>query len=101
MDKNEILLKQYLTHCKVYIKGILLMFLIGIVFAPVNAGPDNIAHMAKVTASSSLSDEYGPQKVTDGLINIPNKGEWISKNVTHPWAANVNRPWIKLDWDHP
>ena len=100
MKKNETLLNHYLNHPKVYIKAILLIFLIGIVFYPVNAGPDNIAPLAKVTASSSLSDEYGPQKVTDGLINISNKGEWISKSGMTP-SGSINYPWIQLDWDLP
>ncbi len=100
MKKNETFLKQYCTNPKGYIKVILSVFLSGIIFSPINAGPDNIAPLAKVTAASSLSDEFGPQNVTDGLISIPGKGEWISKNVTNPWWANQNRPWIQLNWDH-
>lgn len=65
----------------------------------VKAGPYNIAPLAKVTASSSLSDEYGPQKVTDGLINIPGKGEWISKSYEDFWE-HIDYPWVQLDWDH-
>lgn len=101
MKRNKTTLKQCFTICKVYIKAILLMFLIGLVFPPLYAGPDNIAPLAKVTASSFLSDDYSPQKVADGLINILHKGEWISKSITHPWAANVNHPWIKLSWNNP
>ena len=93
MKKNLTSLINYFMHPKVYIKTILLMFIIGIVCYPVNAGPDNIAPLAKVTASSSLSDEFGPQNVTDGLIHIPKKGEWIS-------TSQRGGTWIQLTWDH-
>ncbi|HBE42709.1 MAG TPA: glycoside hydrolase [Bacteroidales bacterium] len=64
------------------------------------AGPDNIAPLAKVTAASAINNESGPQKVTDGLIHIRNKGEWISNSGMTSWGY-INYPWIQLDWDHP
>ena len=44
------------------------------------SGPDNIAPEAKVTAASSLSPDSGPQNVSDGVIHIIDKGEWISNS---------------------
>lgn len=64
------------------------------------AGPDNIAPLAKVTAVSFVSDEYAPANITDGIINIPGKGEWRSKSGMTSWGY-INYPWIQLDWDHP
>lgn len=63
------------------------------------AGPENIAPLAKVTAVSSVSDEFGPQRVTDGLIHISGKGEWTSKSTMTFWGY-IDYPWIQLDWAH-
>jgi predicted alpha-1,2-mannosidase len=99
MEKKSASSKKTNTHHKVFFKAILFIFLIMITFTVAEAGPDNIAFLAKVTASSIKSDEYGPQNVTDGIISIPDKGVWISKNKTNPWWANQNRPWIQLNWE--
>lgn len=92
-------MSQFNSH-SVYMKTIILFLLIVIVLSPLNAGPDNIAPLARATAASSLSDEYGPQKVTDGLINIHDKGEWKSNSGMTSWGY-INYPWIQLNWDLP
>ncbi len=64
------------------------------------AGPDNIAHSAKITASSSISSEYSPSMITDGVIHISNQGEWASKSTQTFWGQ-IDYPWIQLDWNSP
>ena len=84
--KINTIFEKYLPHRKVNIKAILLMLLTGIVFSPVKAGPDNIAPQAKVTASSSLNAECGPQKVTDGITTVagqPKKILFIGNSLTY------------------
>jgi predicted alpha-1,2-mannosidase len=81
-------------------KTTFLFFFFTIGFFPVNAGPDNIAPLAKATAVSFKSEETGPQNVTDGLINISGRGEWISKSRMTSWGY-IDYPWIQLTWDIP
>ena len=44
------------------------MFIGGIVLYTVNAGPDNIANQAKVTAAEYVSDEFSPRKLQTGWL---------------------------------
>ena len=62
------------------------------------AGPNNIASLAKVTASSALSNYYEPQNAIDGHIRILNKSEWISNSKMTFWGQ-IDYPWIQLNWD--
>src|SRR5690554_1510553 len=64
------------------------------------AGPDNIAPLAKITASSEKSAEFSAQKAVDGLIGIENQGEWVSASGQTSWGA-IDYPWIKLEWEKP
>ena len=64
------------------------------------AGTDNIAPQCKVTASTTLNDRFGPDNVKDGLIGIPNAGEWACEGVTTDWGY-IRFPWIQLEWDQP
>lgn len=64
------------------------------------AGTDNIASYAKVTASSSLNDQFKASNVTDGLIGVENKGEWACEGFTTEWGY-VRFPWIQLEWEQP
>ena len=64
------------------------------------AGTDNIAPYAKVTASSSLNNQFKAENVTDGLIGVANKGEWACEGVTTDWGY-IRFPWIQLDWEQP
>lgn len=67
------------------------------------AGPNNIANIAasaKVSASTTLSGNFTPSNVTDGIIGINGKGEWACEGVTTDWGY-VRFPWIQLDWQQP
>ncbi len=63
----------------------------------VYAGPDNIAPLAKVSASAALNSDYSAKNVIDGLIRISEIGEWASDSKTNFWGG-VNYPWIQMDW---
>lgn len=64
------------------------------------AGTDNIAPLAKVTASTFLNERFRPENVADGLIGIQDLGEWACEGVTTSWGY-VRFPWIRLEWDRP
>lgn len=64
------------------------------------AGTDNIAVNAKVSASTTLNNNYRAGNVTDGLIGIANMGEWACEGVITDWGY-VRFPWIQLDWEQP
>ncbi len=64
------------------------------------AGTDNIAPLSRVTASTALNERFKPGNVTDGLIGIPEVGEWACEGVTTDWGY-IRFPWIQLDWDQP
>ena len=98
--KQELISSILPENCLANVRIILPLCLAMIISNMLQAGPDNIAHLAKVTAVSYVSDENNPQKVTDGLIHIPGKGEWISNSGMTFWGY-INYPWIRLDWDIP
>ena len=79
-----------------------LFVLFGISLTSLNtmAGPNNIAPSAKVTASTTLNDNFKPSNVTDGVIGVDGKGEWACEGDTTDWGY-VRFPWIQLDWDQP
>ena len=62
------------------------------------ATPYNIASQARVSASSSIDAGHDAAKVTDGLIRVPGKGEWVSKSTETFWGQ-IDYPWIQLDWE--
>jgi len=69
-------------------------------YGHINAGPDNIAPMAKVSSSTTLDPQHAQEYVIDGLIGIDNKGEWACEGATIMWGY-IRYPWIQLDWESP
>ncbi|MGW0229847.1 glycoside hydrolase domain-containing protein [Actinopolymorpha singaporensis] len=45
------------------------------------------------TASSSYNDNYGPDRVRDGVVGSPDAGDWAS--------AGEQNPWVRLSWERP
>lgn len=81
---------------------IILTSLLGLVsINSAQCGPDNIAPLAIVTASSSINGDYDALKVTDGIIYISNKGEWASQSIMNNWGKIDNKPWVQLTWNSP
>jgi predicted alpha-1,2-mannosidase len=66
--------------------------------SPVFAGPDNIAPLAKVKASSCLSDEYVSANIIDNCIHMDQYGEWASNSGITFWGE-INFPWIEMQWN--
>ena len=83
-----------------YTRFLLLTGLLWAIGATATAGTDNIAPLARATASTSLDANSGPEKAIDGIIGIPGRGEWACEGVTTSWGY-VRFPWIRLDWDRP
>ena len=80
-------------------RTIILTCLLGMVsIKTAQCGPDNIAPLAKVTASSSINSDYDASKVTDGVIYVSNKGEWASQSTMSYWGKIDDKPWIQLTW---
>lgn len=69
-----------------------------IMFLEVNATPENIALNAKVTASTSLGEHFKSDNVTDGIIGVPDQGEWACVGDTTDWGY-IRFPWIQLTWE--
>jgi len=76
-------------------------FLLNLFCLSVIAGPDNIAPLAKVTASSILSDDFKAENASDGIIHVPGRGEWACKGLADPYWGKISLPWIQLTWDEP
>ncbi len=66
------------------LKRIIILVLIIVLKSPVFGGPDNIAPLAKISASSCLSDEYIAVNVMDDEINHP----WIEMQWNESRAIN-------------
>lgn len=66
----------------------------------VSATPDNVAPKAKVTASSSINNDFGPANIMDGIIGVPGRGEWACQGDTTDWGY-IRFPWIQLTWAEP
>ena len=80
-------------------RRILIFFFLTILFSTqIFAGPDNIAPLAKVTASSYLSDEFAPAGIVDNHIHMKQYGEWASKSGITFWGE-IDFPWVKLEWE--
>ncbi|MCK5346672.1 MAG: glycoside hydrolase family 92 protein, partial [Candidatus Heimdallarchaeota archaeon] len=84
-------------HLKNIQKAIFFTFMWCVSISFAYAGPDNIASLAKVSASSSLSIDFEPSKAIDGHIRILNKHEWVSNSKMTFWGQ-IYYPWIQLDW---
>lgn len=65
-----------------------------------NAGPDNIADKATVTASTVLNNNFKAENIADGIISIHGRGEWACIGDTTDWGY-VRFPWIELKWSEP
>lgn len=61
--------------------------------------PHNIALKAHVTASSVLNEQSKASLVTDQIIRVSNKGEWVSNSKLDARGRVYPFPWIQLDWD--
>jgi predicted alpha-1,2-mannosidase len=79
---------------------ILLFFMSLMLFTSLQAGPNNIAQFAQATASSSLSNDFEPSKITDGIMHRSNAGEWASQSGMTFWGQ-IDYPWIQLEWESP
>src|SRR5699024_9422840 len=77
--------------------GVFLLFLVSFLPESALAGPDNIAPLAKVTASSELNSQYPATAIIDGVIGVADVGEWACEGQTTDWGY-VRYPWIKLEW---
>jgi predicted alpha-1,2-mannosidase len=71
--------------------------LLSYVSVPLLAGPGNIAPQATITASTELSSDFSARNIADGVIRIPNKGEWACMGDTTDWGY-IRFPWIQLEW---
>ena len=80
-----------------HLRSLLSLVFVSIFCSNSKAESDNIAPLAKVTASSSLSADFSPSNVADGIIGVDGKGEWACKGETEDWGY-VKFPWIQLDW---
>lgn len=84
-------------HCSCF----LFLFVISFSFVlNVAAGPDNIAPLATISASSSLNQHFSANNISDGRIGIAEEGEWACEGVTTDWGY-IRFPWIQLDWEQP
>lgn len=59
---------------------------------------NNIAPLAQVTVSSSVDEQSSGKNLTDGIIRIVNKGNWVSKSQETFWGE-IDLPWARLDWN--
>jgi len=75
----------------------LLLLLLTTIIA--NAGPMNVAPMAKASASS-CADGYEACGINDGIVRIEGLGEWAS-NVRETFWGEIDFPWVRLDWNNP
>jgi predicted alpha-1,2-mannosidase len=80
------------------LKKTITLVLIIVLKSPVFAGPDNIAPLAKVKASSCLSDEYVSANIIDNCIHMDQYGEWASNSGITFWGE-INFPWIEMQWN--
>lgn len=62
-------------------------------------GTDNIAPLAKATASS-CAEGYSASAINDGVARIHGRGEWAS-DVKETFWGEIDFPWVRLDWDNP
>ncbi len=63
-----------------------------------NAGPGNIAHHARTSASSCLDENSKSFFAIDGKTRIEDRNEWVSGSDMTFWGQ-IDYPWIQLDWE--
>ncbi len=78
------------------IVGSSLLFFLCIQYA--FAGPDNIAPLATVTASSIWSENFSATHIADDYIHMEDYGQWASESGITFWGE-IDFPWVKLEWD--
>lgn len=78
----------------------LLLLIIGLPIPYITAQTNNIAREANITASSFLNNDYSPANVADGIIGVPDMGEWACEGVITDWG-NIRYPWVQLKWEKP
>jgi len=100
MNKGSIASKCRLASLPVLLPYIIAICLPLALPPAVDAGPHNVARLAKATASSSAGANYDPAKVIDGAIRILDQGQWRSNSGMTFWGQ-INYPWVQLDWDSP
>ena len=91
-------------HLKNIQKAIFFTFMWCVSISFAYASPDNIASLAKVSASSSLSIDFEPSKAIDGHIRILNKDEWVSNSkmtfgdryITHGYSWTGILPTVSI-----
>lgn len=76
---------------------IYLFYLLSVANTPFAMG-NNIAPLARVTVSSSVDEQSSGKNLTDGIIRIVNKGNWVSKSQETFWGE-IDLPWARLDWN--
>lgn len=59
---------------------------------------DNLSPQAKVSVSSSIDDRHDGRCLTDGIIRVADKGNWVSKSSETFWGE-IDLPWVQLEWD--
>lgn len=79
------------------VRSLLTGCLVGMASIPVSATSYNIAPHAKIVASSELAGKPA-SAVADGIIGIPEKGEWASAAEEMFWGEK-DHPSITLEWD--
>ncbi len=62
--------------------------------------PHNIAPLARITASSEIAG-HACANVTDGIIRIDGKGEWIADTRLDSRGRAYPFPWIRMEWEKP
>ncbi len=77
---------------------ILLLLFLWVAGISLLANPNNIAPLAKVTASTTLDQIHNVSGITDGIIGVHDRGEWACVGETIFWGY-IRYPWIQLDWE--
>ncbi|MBT4412064.1 MAG: glycoside hydrolase family 92 protein [Bacteroidetes bacterium] len=90
-------MKKMRVNGRFIFSGILATLVIALSYSAI-AGPDNVAKLAKVSASAELNVSYTAVNVIDGLIRTYGIGEWASNSKENPWGG-INYPWIQLNWE--
>ena len=91
----DLQLKKIMAMRHLLLKGTVFL-LLSCVSVPLLAGPGNIASQATITASTELNAGFNARNVADGVIRIPNKGEWACVGDTTDWGY-IRFPWIQLE----
>src|SRR5690606_40904814 len=71
---------------RIYFKSIILSGSLLLLSHVIIAGPDNIAPLAKVEASTVLHPDFAADKVVDGIIGVDNFGVWACEGSPTYWG---------------